>query len=125
MKKTVCVFRIFSLLYVVFFYIVPPANAFDQAQLDRLKHSRSCAKCDLSGANLSNADLKLAYLAGANLSDADLSGAKLQYANLRGATLTGANLENADLRGANLQRAAIAGANLAGANMKGATGIKK
>ena len=49
---------------------------------------------NLSGANLSAADLRYA-----NLSDADLSGANLRYANLSDADLSDADLSGADLRG--------------------------
>ena len=50
----------------------------------------------LTGANLRRADLRDANLTGAYLSRADLTGA-----NLRGAYLTGADLRDANLRGAN------------------------
>jgi hypothetical protein len=68
---------------------------------------------DLSGANLSYADLSYADLSGANL-----SGANLSYANLSGANLSGANLRGANLSGANLSYADLRGANLSGANLK-------
>jgi hypothetical protein len=60
-------------------------------------------RIDLSGANLSDA----------NLRDADLSGA-----NLRGANLSDANLSGADLSGANLSDANLRGANLSGADLR-------
>jgi hypothetical protein len=71
------------------------------------------------------ADLKGAYLTGANLREADLTGANLEEAylggaNLRGADLTGANLEEAYLTGANLRGAYLRGADLTGANLRGA-----
>jgi hypothetical protein len=50
---------------------------------------------NLSGANLSGADLRSANLSGANLRGADLSGANLSGANLRGADLSGADLRSA------------------------------
>jgi len=49
-------------------------------------------KEDLSGANLSGADLYGANLSGANLSGADLYGAYLSGANLSGANLYGAKI---------------------------------
>jgi len=55
-----------------------------------------------SDANLSGADLSGADLRWANLSGANLSGADLRWANLRGADLRGADLSWADLRWANL-----------------------
>ena len=69
-----------------------------------------CEGCDLSGANLYNADLGGVDLEGANLSDAILANA-----NLAGANLKGAELRNADLTGANLTGAALAGADLTNA----------
>ena len=50
------------------------------------------SRADLSGANLSGAELSRAYLSGANL-----SGAYLSHANLSGANLSGAYLSGADL----------------------------
>ena len=48
---------------------------------------------DLTGANLTRADLTGAYLTGANLTRADLTGAYLTDAYLTGANLTGADLD--------------------------------
>jgi len=77
---------------------------------------------DLSGANLTeanltDADLAYAALTGANLYGATLTDADLAGANLYGATLTGATLTGANLMGANLTGAYLAGADLTGANM--------
>ena len=69
-----------------------------------------CVGCDLSGANLYNADLSGVDLEGAKLNDAILANA-----NLSGANLNGAELRNADLTGANLSGATLAGADLSGA----------
>ena len=49
---------------------------------------------DLTGADLSKADLYCTWLQGANLASADLSGA-----DLNGTNLAGANLSDADLSG--------------------------
>ena len=78
-------------------------------------------------ANLSDANLADAYLAGANLADANLSGAYLAEAyladaDLAGAYLADAYLAEANLAGADLADANLAGANLAGANLAGAYG---
>ena len=83
---------------------------------------------DLSGANLSDADLRGANLAGAdlscaklvevNLAGADLSCANLARANMFGAMLGQANLVNARLEQANLDYANLAGANLANARLE-------
>ena len=73
------------------------------------------ARADLSGANLSGANLYRADLSGANLYGADLYRADLSRANLSGADLSRADLYGADLSGANLS-----GANLSGADLYGA-----
>jgi uncharacterized protein YjbI with pentapeptide repeats len=80
---------------------------------------------NLSGANLRSADLSGADLSGANLTSADLSGADLSSANLidanlMSAYLSGADLRSADLSGAYLMSAYLIGANLIGANLSGA-----
>jgi uncharacterized protein YjbI with pentapeptide repeats len=84
---------------------------------------------DLSGANLRSADLSGADLSGANLTSADLSGADLNGANLidanlMSAYLSGADLRSADLSGAYLMSAYLIGANLIGANLSGANLIR-
>lgn len=63
----------------------------------------------LYGANLSGADLSDANLSGANLSGADLSGAYLDGADLSGADLSGAYLDGADLSGADLSYVNLSG----------------
>jgi hypothetical protein len=89
-----------------------------------------CVGCDLSGANLYNADLRDVDLEGAKLNDAilanaDLSGANLKGAELRNADLTGAKLKGATLAGADLANAILinsdlSDADLTAANMEGA-----
>lgn len=84
--------------------------------------------------NLENADLRGAYMHGANLGrlvliNADLSEGDLSDSHLKGGilgftNLSGANLSNADMRGAelldaNLQRANLTGADLRGADLEG------
>ena len=64
------------------------------------------------------ADLKGAYLEGANLSRANLKGADLSRAYLRYADLKGADLSCADLKGADLSDADLCGANLSRAYLK-------
>jgi uncharacterized protein YjbI with pentapeptide repeats len=75
------------------------AFAFDPDDLQKLKDTGDCVKCDLSGANLEGADLTSATLMSANLSyanlnDVDLEGANLQDANLSYAKMKGAMLCN-------------------------------
>jgi uncharacterized protein YjbI with pentapeptide repeats len=75
---------------------------------------------DLSGADLSDANLRRADLIGANLSRANLSMAKLSGAHLFMANLIRANLSMANLGGAHLSMANLIGADLSDANLKGA-----
>jgi hypothetical protein len=77
---------------------------------------------DLSGVNLSDVSLRLAFLpqanlSGANLRGTDLAGANLHEANLRAADLSGANLRMAHLSGADLHGADLHGASLLFANL--------
>jgi hypothetical protein len=76
-----------------------------QGMIQRLRNSRQCRNCDLSGASLR----------GENLANVDLSGARLL-----GVKLNGSMLANADLRGADLRGADFSGSNLAGADFTGA-----
>ena len=78
------------------------------------------SEANLIGANLSDAYLIGANLRGANLSRVNLSGANLRIANLSGADLSNANLRGADLSGADLSNANLIGADLSGADLSGA-----
>ena len=78
------------------------ASAWKKADLKKLKVTKSCVGCDLSGANLKGLDLSKANLSGANLQGANLSGTKLVNANLSGANMKSVNLNGAYLGGANL-----------------------
>lgn len=87
---------------------------------------RESIPTNLSGANLSSADLTDANLRWASLTDANLFSADLIAANLFSADLTDANLPRATLTGATLSRANLTGANLVfadltDANLLGAT----
>ena len=90
-------------------------SAVKDALLAALKNDADLRGAYLGGANLRGADLRGAYLGGANLYGANLRGAYLGGANLRGA-----NLYDADLRGADLRGAYLGGANLGGADLRGA-----
>jgi uncharacterized protein YjbI with pentapeptide repeats len=89
------------------------------------------AGADLRGANLVRTKLAQANLAGADLPQTDLTDADLSEAILRGAILTGANLrqvvlcrtilEDADMSEANLIGMNLAGAKLTGAALGGVT----
>jgi uncharacterized protein YjbI with pentapeptide repeats len=54
-----------------------------------------------------------------NLSGEDLSGADLRWLDLSGANLEKANLSGADLSGVNLKKINLSGADLRGANLSG------
>ncbi|WP_062529610.1 pentapeptide repeat-containing protein [Demequina rhizosphaerae] len=75
------------------------------------------AEAQLSGLDLSGADLSDAVLAGAELKGTDLSGADLSEADLSGADLSGADLTGASLAEADLSRADLSGADLTGADL--------
>ena len=83
------------------------AIAFDETDLKKLEALGNCEGCDLSEANLSEADLRYVKLVEANL-----SGANLRFSVLENANLMNANLENANLNGADLSGAKLEGADL-------------
>ena len=94
-------------------------------QLKKLKATKKCPNCDLtgidlSGLDLSGVDLSGAYLFGVRLSRTNLSGANLIKADLRKANLRGTNLSRAKLNEANLRKANLRGADLSGADLSGA-----
>jgi Pentapeptide repeats (8 copies) len=71
-------------------------------------------------ASLRRTHLEGAWLANASLRGADLGDARLDGASLRGANLEGAWLANASLRGADLGDARLDGASLQGADLRNA-----
>jgi hypothetical protein len=75
---------------------------------------------DLSRTNLSNANLRRAYLSDANLSDANLRRADLSDANFSGAHLSRADLSDANLSGAHLSAAILSHADLSHADLSDA-----
>ena len=112
----------FFYISICFFAIGGCGSYSDQinANLNKLKSTKSCPGCDLTGVVLVGYDLKNANLNGfANLSGADLSGADLSGADLTGAKLTDANLTEANLTGANLTGANLTGTNLTDAKLDG------
>lgn len=99
--------------------------AFRPDELQKLKTTKQCPNCDLTGANLvgmdlGNANLLAADLNNANLSTADLASANLSYAILANANLTGADLNGADLTHANLCYTNLTAASLRYTNLTGA-----
>jgi uncharacterized protein YjbI with pentapeptide repeats len=124
-----------SVALLVCMGLTDQALAFNQQDLEQLKTTNSCPRCDLSGAdltqmslvraNLRSANLKDAILSQVNLASADLTGANLEaavldFTNLTGASLTGTNLKSASLANANLSFAGLIGANLEAANFQDA-----
>lgn len=98
-----------AVLLILLFWM-PPAQAANLEQVQKLLQARICVGCDLSGADLKSADLR-----GVNLNRANLQGANLEKANL-----AAANLRDADLRQANLTLSNLVAADLSGANLKDA-----
>lgn len=73
--------------------------AFSAGDLQQLKSTGSCPKCDLSGADLSNINLNKANLNGANLSNANLTNAKIIDSDLRSVNFSGAIIQNTNVYG--------------------------
>jgi uncharacterized protein YjbI with pentapeptide repeats len=128
LKKNILLWGIIIILFQMSIW----GYAFDVYQVQQLRATYWCIKCDLSGSNfafsmlvnarLHGANLTTANLSGANMEGADLSGANLSESNLSGANLSQAilfvsNLSNANLNGANLSGANLANSNLSGANI--------
>lgn len=103
--------RLSSLFICALAFVMAPERglAFSETALEKLRETRSCPGCDLSGADLSAMDL----------ADADLSGADLRRANLSHARLTGANLEGANLDGSRVYGASAWRLRLVGARQSG------
>ncbi len=72
-------------------------RAIDDIDLKHLKATNNCFRCDLSEAELREANLSGADLREADLGEADLSGADLHEVNLSGVDLSGADLSYAYL----------------------------
>jgi uncharacterized protein YjbI with pentapeptide repeats len=86
---------------------VGPITTEIENNVDKLKKTNVCVECDLSGADLGEANLTGADLTEANLTNADLTGANLGWANLTDANLGEANLTGANLTNANLTNAIL------------------
>jgi uncharacterized protein YjbI with pentapeptide repeats len=99
------------------FFLMSHVSGYNEEDLQRLKTTRNCRKCDLSHARLSSLDLSYADLSAANLMQADLSKSKLYRAFFSRAYLSGASLSEADLTEATLDEANLSGANLFKANL--------
>jgi len=110
---------------------VATSSGSSAASQEEVKHTVKSMAQDCPNCNFADADLRKAYLVGANLKGANLKGADLSRANMRranledvdlsGATLLSANLPGANLRGADLSGADFTGSNLIRADFTGAT----
>ncbi|WP_404789418.1 pentapeptide repeat-containing protein [Altericista sp. CCNU0014] len=92
--------------------MVQAARGADAGDLQRLKQTGECERCNLVGADLRNANLRDAKLKDSNLEAANLSGANLQNTNFKRANLRAVNFKNAiiqdtDFSEANLRDAMI------------------
>ena len=101
--------RIFFLAFICFLSLLGCSKYSDEvrANLTKLKKTKSCSGCDLTGIELIGFDLK-----NADLSAADLTGANLRRSDLTGANLTDSNLTDADLLGVNLAKAKLTNTNV-------------
>ena len=72
-----------SVMVVVCFFVASTVlYGFDEKQVQALKKTNNCKKCDLSGAKLNNLDMSYVDLSSANLSGADLSNSILSSAEI-------------------------------------------
>ena len=94
-----------SMVVICFFVTLTVLYGFDEKQVQALKKTNNCKKCDLSGAKLNNLDMSYADVSSANLSGADLSNSTLFGANLSKTNLSGVNLFEANLSGADVSKA--------------------
>jgi uncharacterized protein YjbI with pentapeptide repeats len=73
--------------------------------------------------NLSNANLRNAWLVSVSLEGARLTNGNFMGANFTNAVLAGADLSGSNLRSVNFTGANLTGANFSGSNLAGATGL--
>ena len=92
MKQNKSVLIMFLSLILSFFFLSGELFAYKKSDLKKLRDTKKCIKCDLSGANL-----QFTNLSGANLQFTNLSGANLNKANLNKAILSETNLNKANL----------------------------
>ena len=109
--------HIYTFLCLLLIGGVGQVGAFSDVDLEKLKSTNECKKCDFSGANLEGARLRATNLAEADLTGADLTGADFYRANLENANLTGANLAGANLIDIFMEDTTLQDANLTGANL--------
>lgn len=112
--------RIPYLILAGFLALSGNAIGFEKSHLRSVLAGNPCLECDLSGANLENANLKDMILGFVNFQGANLRGANLRGASLDGAIFVGANMNGADLRKVQAADALFMGANLTNARLDGA-----
>ena len=120
MKQNKSVLIMFLSLILSFFFLSGELFAYKKSDLKKLRDTKKCIKCDLSGANLQYTNLSETNLNKANLRRSDLTGADLTGANLNKAKLTGTDLTGAILGGAILKDSILSWAKLVDANLTGA-----
>ena len=114
-SNTIAFFQRAMILTIITFFSLSGCAKYSdevQANLEKLKSTKTCSGCDLTGIVLRDFDLKNTDLSGANL-----TGANLGRSDLTGANLTDANLTDTDLRGANLTDAILINTNLSGVKL--------
>ena len=84
--------RLLTTITMALALLASNASAFDPDDLQKLKDTGSCSRCDLSGADMW----------WANLEDADLGGANLMGASLRKVYMNGAILCNKTMPGGSI-----------------------
>ena len=124
-KKGIDIFKIFLypliIITFVFLFSLGGCSKYSdevQTNLTKLKTTKSCPGCDLTGIELVGFDLKNVDLSGSNLTGANLSRVDLTEANLTNANLTDANLMGAILTDAKLTNANLSGVKLSHSNIK-------
>ena len=120
MKQNKSVLIMFLSLILSFFFLSGELFAYKKSDLKKLRDTKKCIKCDLSGANLQYTNLSETNLINANLRRSDLTGADLTGAILNKAKLTGADLTGSILRGAILKDSILSWAKLVDADLTGA-----
>jgi uncharacterized protein YjbI with pentapeptide repeats len=78
---------------------------------------------NMSGANMSGADMSDTNMRRANMSDTNMSGANMRRANMSDTNMSdtnmsGANMSDTNMSGANMRRANMSDTNMRGANMR-------
>lgn len=79
-------------------------------------------RADMRGASIDNADMRDAHMRGANMESIEMRGANMESAemvnvNMRFATMIGANMENANMEYADIRNANMGDTNMNGANI--------